>query len=60
MEIYSQYGIMMEMLRMKTSLMQFRILTSNIALELGVMTVFTKQNLPSGKVVALKIVTVIL
>ena len=43
MEIYSQYGIMMEMLHMKTSLMQFRILTSNIALELGVMAVFTKQ-----------------
>ena len=43
MEIYSQYGIMMEILHTKTLLMQLRILTSDIALELGVMTVFTKQ-----------------
>ena len=43
MEIYSQYGIMMEILHLKTSLQQQRTLISDIALEPVVMAVFTEQ-----------------
>ena len=41
--IYSEHGIMTEVLHLKTSLQQKRTLTSNIALKPVVMVVFTKQ-----------------